>query len=279
MSLVRAGRRVGHLLWVAARHAPRARLAEAHAADRLQRAFRALARSHGVTVDVNGAWPGAPAVLVANHVSYLDPLVIGACRPLAPVAKAEVGPWPLLGAAARRLGTILVDRSCAFSGARALRRGARVLSRGVDVLVFPEGTTTSGRTLLPFELGAFGLAVLGGVPVVPVAIRYEQREVAWTGGATFLPHYLRLAARRELRAHLYIGAPLRAATTRSASERRRAACALAEQARVALLGLLGATSGAPSPENAHASAISHRVPAPRPDAVLSPADVGGRASI
>jgi 1-acyl-sn-glycerol-3-phosphate acyltransferase len=65
----------------------------------------------------------------------------------------------------------------------------------VSVLIFPEGTTTHGDRVLPFKRGSFGVAALAGVPVVPVALRYESAAAAWVGDDTFLPHYMRTVAK------------------------------------------------------------------------------------
>lgn len=244
-------------------------------AHNLKASFVELLHSHGVRVRVLGEWPSQPAVLVANHTTYLDPIVVGACAPLAPLAKAEVEAWPLVGAAAARLGTIFVDRACPQRGATALRRGARALAAGVNVLVFPEGTTSTGE-VLPFRLGAFGLAVWSGVPVVPVALEYSLPELAWVGGATFLPHYLRNAARARSNVLVRVGRPLwpRPLASRGSSvqDRRAMAEQLAESARRALCAMVRPQT----PEETHVPAIGDGVLAPRPDSVLSTALIPAR---
>src|SRR6185436_14021215 len=101
---------------------------------------------------------------VANHLSYLDPIVIGAQIPVAPIAKGEVASWPLIGSVASSLNGIFVDRSSVMSRARALRRAHALLRAGVSILNFPEGTTTDGSRLLPFHRGIFGLAQIARVP-------------------------------------------------------------------------------------------------------------------
>jgi 1-acyl-sn-glycerol-3-phosphate acyltransferase len=149
----------------------------------------------GVRPRVQGEVPRGPCVLVSNHVSYLDPMVLGSLVPCAPIAKAEVDGWPLVGEVARRVGVRFVKRACPHSGARILRESLRALAHGVSVLVFPEGTTTVGERALPFKRGAFGLARLAGVPVVPVAVQFEDKSAAWVGDELFLPHFARTVAR------------------------------------------------------------------------------------
>jgi 1-acyl-sn-glycerol-3-phosphate acyltransferase len=160
---------------------------------------------HGVEVVADGPVPLGPVILAANHVSWLDPLVVASRVACAPVSKADVSRWPVIGAIARDLGVVFVSRGDASSGARALHAVAELLAHGVSVLNFPEGTTSAGDTVLPFRPGSFGLARRTGAPVVPVAIAYDPPTVAWVGDATFLPHYLTLASRRRARAYVRFG--------------------------------------------------------------------------
>jgi 1-acyl-sn-glycerol-3-phosphate acyltransferase len=174
----------------------RARLARdrgyAARAVRLQEACTEMLAVHHVGLDVRGRWPMGPAVIVSNHVGYLETLAIAACIPCAPIAKAEVASWPIIGAAAARLGAMFVTRERAYSRVRVLRRALSVLQAGVPVLNFPEGTTSDGTRLGVFSRGIFGAAQLAGVPVIPVAVRCAS-ELTWHGNAPFVPHYLRFA--------------------------------------------------------------------------------------
>ncbi len=236
----------------------------AAAAARFYAITRELTALHGVRVDVQGELPTGPCVLVANHVSWLDCVVLGQLTPCAPIAKGEVASWPIIGRGAVALGVTFVDRARPMSGARALRRALRTLEAGVSVLNFPEGTTTDGSRLLPFRRGIFGAARLAGAPIVPIALRYASPQIAWTGGASFVPHYLRTAAGDGIAARLVIGSPI-------LPWPRDAAGILATAARreiAALLGLTPLRAGAP-----HDPADRVRVPSPWPDAVL-PAAAG-----
>jgi 1-acyl-sn-glycerol-3-phosphate acyltransferase len=179
------------------------------AARRLSSVARAVCASHGIAVELRGLLPRAPAVLVANHLSYIDPLLVAGVLSLAPIAKHAVARWPLVGAAAARLGVVFVDRHDPSSGAAALRAARRALAAGVCVLNFAEGTTHPGRANLPFRAGVFGLAARLGVPVVPIGIAHPRgAEDWWIGDAPFLPHYLRLASRARTPAVVHFGAPL-----------------------------------------------------------------------
>jgi lyso-ornithine lipid O-acyltransferase len=158
------------------------------------RAFHHLARaacaSNRIRVDVEGYLPSGPVVLVANHGSYIDPVVIGSIAPCIPVAKRELRDWPLIGDCAERYGALFVKRGCPLSGFRTLRNAMALLQEGGSILNFPEGTT-NWREVGWFKRGFFGLAKHAGVPVVPVAIAFEER-LSWLGDQTLVPHYVSL---------------------------------------------------------------------------------------
>jgi len=180
----------------AARMAPPKDLRES--AHRLAGALGAIARAHDLDVSVRGEVPRGPALIVANHVSYLDPLAIIPVCPALPIAKGEVASWPIVGPIGDALGVTFVRRDDPMARVRVLRRIHRLLSAGVPVLNFPEGTTTAGDRVLPFWRGTFGIAQRLGVPVVPVALAYADPAMAWCNAATFLPHYLKTAARKRV---------------------------------------------------------------------------------
>jgi 1-acyl-sn-glycerol-3-phosphate acyltransferase len=191
---------------------------------------------HGVRPSVSGTVPSEPSLLVANHVSYFDPLIIGSVVPCAAIAKREVASWPCIGEICKRLGVLYVERDCASSGAHILRQVVRRLESGVSVLVFPEGTTSCGAAVLPFKRGSFGAAALAGVPIVPVALHYASREAAWVGDATFLPHYLRAMAKPYTRVDVEFLPPLTLESDASALAelaRRKITSALAHRSRSA----------------------------------------------
>lgn len=183
-----------------------------------------LCALHGVRACVRGVLPSGPCVLVANHLSYFDPVVLAAQTPLVAIAKRDVADWPLVGKACQKLGVSFVTRGDAHSGARVLREALRALEDGVSMLVFPEGTTTRGEQVLPFKRGIFGVAQRAGVPIVPVALRYEREDAAWVGDETFLPHYVRTMAHVCTRVSVEYLAPL-------PRDRGQSANGLAELAR------------------------------------------------
>ena len=175
------------------------------AAHRLAGALGAVGRSHDLVVTVTGAVPRGVALIVANHVSYLDPLAILPVCPALPIAKGEVASWPLIGPIGAALGVTFVTRDEPMARVRVLRRVHDLLAAGVPVLNFPEGTTTAGDTVLPFLRGTFGIAQRLGVPVVPVVVRYRDPASAWCNAATFLPHYVRLVGTPRVEVDLRFG--------------------------------------------------------------------------
>lgn len=199
--------------------------------ERLQRVAADLCRVHGFDLRVEGVLPNRPAILVANHVSYVDAVALVSLAPCTIVAKAEVRRWPLLGSSAEALGALFVERGDAWSGARALRRAMRALEAGVSVVGFPEGTTSRGDDVLPFKRGLFGLARLTGLPIVPIAIHYSSPELRWYGDSWFLPHYLRTAMRPSSLVQLRVGSAIRAGAGQRPDE-------IADRVRAAIRSML-----------------------------------------
>lgn len=138
--------------------------------------LRLMARLSGTPLEVRGLehLPDGPAVLVANHSSYLDgfALVAALPRPVSFVAKSELGEHWLVGAILRRLGAVLVERfDTARSIADAKSLGEQAAATDRPLLFFPEGTFDRMPGLLPFHMGAFLIAAGHRLPLVPVAIK------------------------------------------------------------------------------------------------------------
>lgn len=169
-----------------------------------------------VRLDVRGEPPGetAKVILVANHVSWLDPALIMALRPAHFVAKSEIRAWPLLGWLAEQAGTIFIERGRRHDTARISRTLSAGLSAGDSIALFPEGTTTDGADVKPFHTSLFQAAVHSGASLYPVALRYHHADgsldtaPAYTGDLSFKDSLWRVARRRELRATLAFAAPI-----------------------------------------------------------------------
>lgn len=161
----------------------------------------------GLTIERSGPVPLGPCVLVSNHLSWFDPLVVAACVPVTAIAKHEVSSWPWVGERAKELGIIFVDRASVTSGVQGLLAARRALEAGLSVLNFPEGTTTRGDSVLPFRRGLFGLARLLEVPVVPVRLDVDP-SLSWVGDEPLLPHLWRMASRARPVVRLRFDGPL-----------------------------------------------------------------------
>lgn len=161
----------------------------------------------GVIIESSGPIPTGPCVLVSNHLSWFDPLVVASRVPVTAIAKSEVSKWPFVGERARALGIVFVDRSKHHGGVKSLLEARRALGQGVSVLNFPEGTTTRGDSILPFRRGVFGLARLLEVPVVPVRLDVDP-ALTWVGDDPFLPHLWRVASSASPLVRLRFDEPL-----------------------------------------------------------------------
>lgn len=169
---------------------------------------RAVCRLLKVRVRNVGSPPRRRSVLIlANHVSWLDILVITAAAPTIFVAKAEVARWPLIGLVAKARGTVFVDRERRHRTAAANADIARRLAAGESVVLFAEGTSSDGNRVLPFRTALFGAVkdalaqVDGGKPiwVQPLSVGYTKLHglpmgrqhrsiVAWYGDLDLVPH-------------------------------------------------------------------------------------------
>jgi 1-acyl-sn-glycerol-3-phosphate acyltransferase len=123
---------------------------------------------------VEGRWPAreGPFVVVANHQSILDILLLSRMpREMKWIAKEALFKVPWVGLMLRMSGDIPIRRGDPESGGEALGRAKAYLARGMNVMIFPEGTRSAKGTLLPFKSGAFRLAIEAGVPVLPIAVQ------------------------------------------------------------------------------------------------------------
>jgi 1-acyl-sn-glycerol-3-phosphate acyltransferase len=159
---------------------------------------------------------------VSNHLTYLDILIYGAARPFLFVAKSEVRRWPLLGTLAILGGTIFVDRGRSLQVAQASRRIEEGLRAGIPVLLFPEGTSSDGSSVLPFRSPLFDPAIRAGAPVTAAAIRYQaldtaEEKVTYWGEMVFFPHLFHTLCVRGLAARISFDSPCRFADRKSAA--------------------------------------------------------------
>ncbi|TQM14895.1 1-acyl-sn-glycerol-3-phosphate acyltransferase [Pseudonocardia kunmingensis] len=131
--------------------------------------YRAVLRCCGVRLRVTGELGAGGELLAVNHLSWVEVLAVGSLRPVSPVAKREMGDWPVIGGVARRAGALFVDRAGLRGLPGTVAATAAALRTGADVAVFPEGTTWCGAAAGPFRRAVFQAAIDAGAPVRPVA--------------------------------------------------------------------------------------------------------------
>lgn len=161
-------------------------------------------------------------LFVANHVSWMDILVINACRRVRFVAKAEVRQWPLVGWMAARTGTLFLKRTSPHELARVTKDVAASLRRGDCIALFPEGTTTDGTFVQSFHTGLFESAITAEALVWPVAITYKRPDgsldpdIAFVGSQSLVSSIVNVLARPTAQAQLSFSTPVES----SSSDRR-----------------------------------------------------------
>jgi 1-acyl-sn-glycerol-3-phosphate acyltransferase len=175
---------------------------------------RTLCKLLGVRIEIVGRLSNdRPMMVVANHCSWLDILVLTAVSPVIFVAKREVASWPLVGAVAKARPTVFVDRTRRHQTAEVAAAIAERLAHGDPVVLFAEGTSSDGNRVLQFRSALFGAAdtlVNGGhsrgVLLQPVSIAYTRIQglpigrqhrplVAWYGDMGLVRHVTRILRR------------------------------------------------------------------------------------
>jgi lyso-ornithine lipid O-acyltransferase len=159
----------------------------------------------GIQIKVEGVPYLETCLYVANHISYIDPISILMFVEAHIVAKSEISKWPVIGLGGHIIGTIYVRRSEKSSRLKAAAEVTEALKNGSSILVFPEGTTSAGPQTLPFRPRSFEAASLAGVPVQPIAIKYDDVNVAFVGNHTFIPHFFRLFKSKKIQGHVIFG--------------------------------------------------------------------------
>jgi 1-acyl-sn-glycerol-3-phosphate acyltransferase len=171
----------------------------------LQQTASRLLPVFGIRPEVRGEIP-AGGLLVCNHLSYLDILVLAALAPCVFVAKQEVKSWPVFGWFAQLGGTVFVRRERRSQAAQTVDEIELVLRSGQLVILFPEGTSSSGDTVLPFKSSLLEPAVNPAHPLAVGCLHYEletgdvREEVCYWKDMTLVPHLVNLCSKRGLRA-------------------------------------------------------------------------------
>jgi len=142
----------------------------------------------GIQLQLRGAPPATgPVLLVANHISWLDILVLHATRHCRFVSKAGVRHWPVIGTLATGAGTLYIERESRRDAMRVVHHMVEGLRAAEVLAVFPEGTTSDGRQLLPFHANLIQAAISAEAQVQPVALSFTTLS---TGQQSFAPCYV-----------------------------------------------------------------------------------------
>jgi 1-acyl-sn-glycerol-3-phosphate acyltransferase len=157
--------------------------------------------------------PPAGGLLVANHLSYVDILVLGAAQPMVFLSKSEVRNWPVIGPLTACAGTLFIRRNQRSDVARFDDAFTAVVNQGVVLGIFPEGTSSDGHRVLPFHSSLFARAAAAGWPVTPAWLGYDlakgsvENDVCYWGDMTFFSHLPRLLTLDQINATVVYGHP------------------------------------------------------------------------
>ncbi|HEY0845984.1 MAG TPA: lysophospholipid acyltransferase family protein [Noviherbaspirillum sp.] len=185
-----------------------------------------------------GAQPAPRALIVANHVSWLDIFVINTLHPCRFVAKSDIRDWPLIGWLCEKTGTIFISRGKLREVRRIYQGLVTSLHAGEHVAFFPEGTTAAQGSVLPFHANLFEAAIEAEVPVQPYAVRYVDATgkfhpaADFVGDMTFVQSMMTVLRSGPMIAELILLQPVE---THRASHRRE----LADAARRLIAAELG----------------------------------------
>lgn len=157
-----------------------------------------------------------PVLLVSNHISWLDILVMHASKHCRFVSKADVKHWPILGALATGAGTLYIERESRRDAMRVVHHMCEALQNGEILAVFPEGTTGNGIEMLPFHANLLQAPIVCNIPVQPLALRYldpqsgqTSQAMSYVGDESLLDSLWRTLKAKGVTAHVTYGEPQR----------------------------------------------------------------------
>ena len=177
-----------------------------------QQSGRGVLRGMGIRYQIEGQ-PPTHGLVVSNHLSYLDIVILAAAMPCFFVSKIEIGGWLFFGNAARIGGAIFLDRSSRKSATSVAGQMRERFKLPVPVVLFPEGTSTDGRRVLQFHSRLIDPATSAKVPITAAALRYviedgtPERELCWFGDAFFVTHLVKALGMPGFSARVRFGQP------------------------------------------------------------------------
>ncbi len=171
------------------------------------------ARIINLRVKVYGDIPKTSGVLlVSNHLGYIDIVTHGAILPMRYSPKIDIAGWPVLGWYIGLSRPIWIHRESKSSSKKILRNYIKTMRHGIDLAVYPEGTSTDGKHgILPFKSTPFEAAIEGDIPIVPVITRYiddPKNTVCWYGEMTLLPHMWQVLGMPSIKAEVHFLKPI-----------------------------------------------------------------------
>jgi 1-acyl-sn-glycerol-3-phosphate acyltransferase len=176
----------------------------------IRRWSRKFLRLAGVSLEHSGETPSA-GLIVKNHISWLDVIVLNALAPSRFVSKAEVARWPLVGYLCTKSGTLYIERSRKTAARRTNSLIAEALARGERVAMFPEGTTTAGDQVLQFHAALLQPAIASAGVAYPAALRYldsggkRSRAISYVGAETLIGSVWQLLGAKRVVARIEFG--------------------------------------------------------------------------
>ena len=189
------------------------RMSDAQQHRAVQQWAQGVLRIMGIGLQVHGRAHDGPVLLVANHISWLDIVVMLAAQYCRFVAKSELKAWPLIGPLATAAGTLYIERASSRDALRVVHHMAERLQAGDVLAVFPEGTTGDGVEVLPFHANLLQAAIAAQAPAQAVGLRFVDAwgqpsfAPCYVGDDTFVGSVWRTLSARGLEVHVAFAAP------------------------------------------------------------------------
>jgi 1-acyl-sn-glycerol-3-phosphate acyltransferase len=168
---------------------------------------RVMLKVFGVKTVLHGKMPEV-GLMMSNHQSYIDIWIIPKYAITVFVAKAEVKKMPVVGWGATAVDTVYVDRNDKDSRVKTKNEISKRIKNGRSVIIFPEGTTGSGKGLLPLKPGMFHVAAANGFPIIPAVIFYENPDLPWFGDDGMASNFYRNFKKWSTTAYVVFGEPM-----------------------------------------------------------------------
>lgn len=172
-----------------------------------QKWLQVFSKILSLDIHIEGRAVEDSALIISNHVSWLDIIVLGQHLPGYFVAKNDILAWPVIGYLSKRVGTVFVRRGDKQAIHRTTEQMSWLLKQNSKVFVFPEGTTSEGSTVLPFHSSLLQPGLLTKSAIQPVALRYSgeaNAQAPFVGDDAFIPHLLKMLKLRNIEVSIKI---------------------------------------------------------------------------